>query len=47
MGYLRPNPHVTRNTKYVLAPKGYFLVNELKTENPELLKNIEPKLIPQ
>lgn len=44
-GYLRPNPHVTKNTKYVLALKGYFLVNELKAQNPELLKDIEPKLI--
>lgn len=44
--YLMPNPHITEDTKYVLAPKGYFLVNELKAENPELLKDIEPKLIP-
>lgn len=47
-GYLRPNPHPNvEDVKYVLAPKGYFLVNELKAENPELLKDIEPKLIPQ
>ena len=46
-GYLRPNPHLKEDTKYVLAPKGYFLVNELKAENPELLRNIEPRLIPQ
>ena len=46
MGYLRPNPHTNvDNIKYVLAPKGYFLVNELKAQNPELLKDIEPKLI--
>ncbi len=46
-GYLRPNPHPNvKDVKYVLAPKGYFLVNELKAENPSLLKDIEPKLIP-
>jgi len=45
--YLRPNPHANvKDVKYVLAPKGYFLVNELKTENPTLLKDIQPKLIP-
>jgi len=47
MGYLRPNPHANvEDVKYVLAPKGYFLVNELKAQNPTLLKDIEPKLIP-
>lgn len=46
-GFLRPNPHKNvLDIKYVLTPKGYFLVNELKVENPELLKGIEPELVP-
>lgn len=46
-GYLRPNPHANvKDIKYVLAPKGYFLVNELKAEKPGLLKDIQPQLIP-
>jgi hypothetical protein len=45
-GFLRPNPHrKVKDINYVLAPKGFFLVNELKVENPNLLKDLEPKLL--
>ena len=44
-GFIRPNPHrQVKDIRYLLAPKGYFLVNELKAENPKLLKEIEPQL---
>ena len=40
--YIRPNPH--RNVEdinYVLAEKGYFLINEFKARNPELFEELE------
>ena len=44
-GFIRPNPHQkVADVKYVLAHKGFFLVNELKIENPELLREIDPVL---
>ncbi len=44
--FIRPNPHHNvPDIKYILAEKGYFLLNELKMENPDLLKEVEPRLI--
>ncbi len=44
-GFIKPNPRrEVPDIKYVLAAKGYFLLNELKLENPELLEPIKPTL---
>lgn len=46
-GFIRANPHERiKDINNTLTPKGFFLVNELKAENPILLKNIEPQLVP-
>ena len=45
--FIRPNPHRNKemlDIDFVLAEKGFFLVNELKAQNPILLKGINPEL---
>ena len=45
--FIRPNPHRNKemlDIDFVLAEKGFFLVNELKVQNPILLKEINPEL---
>jgi len=42
--FIKPNPHRdVPDINYVLSQKGYFLVNELKSTNPDLFRDIEPE----